>query len=57
MPTRVKHILDVPLLGKLAPGQVHNHYIRLERFERYKRSSLIWKLVNYSRKKFYNIHA
>ncbi len=37
------------------PGLAHKQYTGLERLARIKHSSLLWKFVNYDRKKFYNI--
>jgi hypothetical protein len=38
-----------------APGLAHKHYIRMERLDRDKHSSLLQKFVNYKQKKVYNI--
>ncbi len=38
-----------------APALSHKHKTRLEKLAKDKRSSLLWKVVTYGRKRFYNI--
>jgi hypothetical protein len=50
----MEHLEDAPLKGRL-PAHTRKRYTRLERLARDKHSSLLRTLINYGRKKFYNI--
>ncbi len=40
---------------RVGSNLTHKHFTKLERLSRDKRSSLLWKVVTYGCKKFYNI--
>jgi hypothetical protein len=48
------YLSEAPFSGQ-APGLVHKHLTRLERLAKDKHLSLLGIVVNYRRKKFYNI--